>query len=109
VTDKPNTRPWDNIHIEEEEEDEYDHALAYLLARYPDVEYDMATYAKIMEWGAASAITFAGALQWLCTAVITTHIRTPRWVKRVVYYAGRFLIGFAVAATIMWLVASLTV
>jgi hypothetical protein len=100
MTDKPNTRPWDNIHIEEED-DEYDHALAYLLARYPDVEYDMATYAKIMERGAAFAIAFAGALQWLCTAVIMTHIRTPRWVK--IVFSWQNLIGFAVAATVMWL------
>ena len=99
MTDKPNTRPWDNIRIEED--DEYDHALAYLLARYPDVEYDMATYAKIMEWGAAFAITFAGALQWLCTAVIMTHIRAPRWVK--IVFSWQNLIGYAAAATVMWL------
>jgi len=105
MTNKPNTRPWDNIRIEED--DEYDHALAYLLARYPDVEYDMATYAKIMEWGAASAIAFAGALQWLCTAVIMTHIRTARWVWRVAFVSLCFLVGFAATATVSWLLSAL--
>lgn len=94
MTNKPNTRPWDNP-----EEDD-DHALAYLLARYPGVEHDMATYAKIMERGAALALAIASALQWLCTAVIMTHIRTPRWVKRVLFYGSAVVVGAGVGWTI---------
>jgi hypothetical protein len=36
-----------------------------------------------------------------------THIRTPRWVKRTLYYAGCFALGFTVAAGLGWLVISL--
>lgn len=104
MTNKPNTRPWDDP-----EDDEYDRAFAYLLARDPDMERDMALYASIMERGASLALTIASALQWLCTAAIMTHIRTPRWVKRTIYYAGRFLIGFTAAAGIMWLLSALFV
>ena len=104
MTDKPNTRPWGNNDNTDAEDEA---ALAMLYAKYPRMQEDMALYASIMEWGAGFAITFAGALQRLCTAVIMTHIRTPRWVKRVAYYAGRFLIGFAVAATVMWLLSAL--
>jgi len=95
VTNKPNTRPWDNP------EEDYDHALAYLLARYPGVEHDLVTYAKIMERGAALALAIASALQWLCTAVIMTHIRTPRWVK--IVFSWPNLLGYAAAAMVMWL------
>ena len=105
MTNKPNTRPWDNIRTEED--DEYDHALAYLLARYPGVEHDMATYAKIMERGAALALAIASALQWLCTAVIMTHIRTPRWVRRVLFYGSAVVVGagagLAIVALFVWL------
>ena len=96
MTDKPNTRPWDDP-----EDDEYDRAFAYLLARYPDMERDMAIYAKIMERGAALALAIASALQWLCTAVIMTHIRTPRWVK--IVFSWPNLLGYAAAAMVMWL------
>jgi len=101
MTNKPNTRPWDNP------EEDYDHALAYLLARYPGVEHDLVTYAKIMERGAALALAIASALQWLCTAVIMTHIRTPRWVKRVLFYGSAVVVGagagLAVVALFVWL------
>ena len=100
MTNKPNTRPWDDP------EDD-DHALAYLLARYPGVEHDLATYAKIMERGAALALAIASALQWLCTAVIMTHIRTPRWVKRVLFYGSAVVVGagagLAIVALFVWL------
>ncbi len=105
MTDKPNTRPWDNIRTEEDDEA----ALAMLYAKYPRMQEDMALYASIMERGAVFAIAIATVLHQSCLTFIQLHIRTPRWVKRVVYYAGRFLIGFAAAATVMWLLSALFV
>jgi hypothetical protein len=102
MNDKPNTRPWDDP---EDKEDEY--AMVFLMARYPDMEHDMALYESIMTRGAALSISIAGVLHWVCTAVVMTHIRTPRWVKRTLYYAGCFALGFTVAAGLGWLVISL--
>ena len=103
MTDKPNTRPWDDA----EEEDEA--ILVALYAKYPDMERDMATYARVMERGAAFSIAIAALLHQSCLTFIQLHIRTPRWVKRVVYFTSRFLIGFAAAATVMWLLSALFV
>jgi hypothetical protein len=67
----------------------------------------LVTYAKIMERGAALALAIASALQWLCTAVIMTHIRTPRWVKRVLFYGSAGVVGagagLAIVALFVWL------
>ena len=103
-SDKPNTRPWDDP-----EEDEDDEAiLALLYGKYPRMQEDMLLYANIMTWGASFAMTMARVLHGLCLRFIQLHIRTPRWVKRTIYYASRFLIGFTFAAGIMWLVATLS-
>ena len=103
MTDKPNTRPWDDP-----EDDEHEYVMAFLLARYPDVERDMALYESIMNKGASLAMAIGNGLHWLCTAIVMTHIRTPRWVKRVLFYGSAAAAGFTAAAGIMWLLVSLT-
>ena len=104
MTDKPNTRPWDDP----EDNDAEDEAmLEWLYGRYPRMQENMVFYANIMERGASFAITMAGWLHWLCMAFIQLHIRTPRWVWRVGFIALCFLTGFAVTTGITWLAVSL--
>jgi hypothetical protein len=103
MTDKPNTRPWDTT------EDDYDRAKAFLLARYPDMERDMAFYANVMDRGAAVAFAIAKVLHELCFRFCQIHICTPRWVKRAAYFGCYFAAGWAVATGVMWLVTSLFV
>jgi hypothetical protein len=102
MTDKPNTRPWDDT---DELDDEA--VLALLYGKYPRMQEDMEFYVNIMERGAYFAMTMARMLHGLCLVFIQLHIRTPRWVKRTLYYAGCFALGFTVAAGLGWLVISL--
>lgn len=104
-SDKPNTRPWGEPGDNDELDDES--VLALLYGKYPRMQEDMAFYASIMERGAAFSVFIVTVLHGLCLMFIQQHIRTPRWVKRTIHYAVRFLIGFAAAATVMWLLASL--
>lgn len=104
MSDKPNTRPWDDP---EEIDDEA--VLALLYGKYPHMQEDMVFYANIMDRGASLSIAIATVLHGLCLKFIQLHIRTPRWVKRTIYYVYRFLIGFTAAATIMWLLAQVFV
>jgi hypothetical protein len=107
MTDKPNTRPWGDNDNTEELDDEA--VLALLYGKYPQMQEDMALYANIMDRGAAFSVAIVTVLHGLCLGFIQLHIRTPRWVKRTIYYASRFLIGFTIAAGIMWLVSALFV
>lgn len=100
MTDKPNTRPWDDP----EDNDAEDEAM---LERYPRMQENMVFYEGIMTWGASFAITMAGWLHWLCMAFIQLHIRTPRWVWRVGFASLCFLAGLAVTTGITWLLVSL--
>jgi hypothetical protein len=107
MTDKPNTRPWGEPEDDNELDDEA--VLALLYGKYPRMQEDMVFYASIMERGAAFSVAIVTALHCLCLGFIQLHIRTPRGVKRTIYYASRFLIGFTAAATVMWLLAALFV
>jgi hypothetical protein len=101
MTNKPNTRPWDDT----EEDDEA--TLAQLYGKYPRMQEDMALYVNIMERGAYFAMTMARMLQGLCLGFIQLHIRTPRWVRRVLFYGSAGVVGagagLAIVALFVWL------
>ena len=101
MTDKHNPGPWDTT------EDDYDRAVAYLQARFPGIERDMAFYADVMDRGAAFAIAVARLLHELCFWFVKLHIYTPRWVTRAVYFGCYFAAGLVVSAGFLWLAVSL--
>lgn len=96
MTDKPNTRPWDDP-----EETDEEAMLALLYGKYPRMLEDMEFYVSIMNRGASFSIAIVKVLHWLCLEFIQLHIRTPRWVK--VVFSWPNLLGYAAAAMVMWL------
>jgi hypothetical protein len=101
MTNKPNTRPWDDT----EEDDEA--TLAQLYGKYPRMQEDMALYVSIMNRGASFSIALVKVLHGLCLGFIQLHIRTPRWVRSVLFYGSAGFVGagagFAIVVLFVWL------